>query len=203
MSSFLNKVYTARDAGETRALYDDWAASYEADMTAQGYATPARCAAALRKYVQDTDVPVLDFGCGTGLSGQALRDAGFDVIDGVDLSSEMLALAQDKAIYRSLTRIKGGKTLPFADGTYSLMAAVGAIGPGAAPAGMLHTLMRKLPKGGKLVFSLNDHALKDPACEGTLSEWTDCGAARLLMREDEPHLPEINLNATIYVIEKA
>ena len=148
MSSFLNKAYTARDAGETRALYDDWAASYEADITAQGYATPARCAAALRKYVQDTDVPVLDFGCGTGLSGQALRDAGFDVIDGVDLSSEMLALAQDKAIYRSLTRIKGGKTLPFADGTYSLIAAVGAIGSGAAPAGMLHTLMRKLPKGG-------------------------------------------------------
>ena len=121
----------------------------------------------------------------------------------MDLSSEMLALAQDKAIYRSLTRIKGGKTLPFADGTYSLIAAVGAIGSGAAPAGMLHTLMRKLPKGGKLVFSLNDHALKDPACEGTLSEWTDCGAARLLMREDGPHLPEINLNGTIYVIEKA
>lgn len=203
MSSFLNTAFTARDAGETRALYDDWAASYEAEVTAEGYATPARCAAALRKYVQETDVPVLDFGCGTGLSGQALRDAGFDVIDGVDLSPEMLAQAQDKAIYRSLTQIKGGKTLPFADGAYSLMAAVGAIGTGAAPAGMLHTLMRKLPKGGKLVFSLNDHTLKDPACEGALSEWTDCGAARLLMREDGPHLPGINLNATIYVIEKA
>lgn len=69
--------------------------------------------------------------------------------------------------------------------------------------GALHTLMRKLPKDGKLVLTQNDHTLKDPAFRGALSEWTDCGAARLLFREDGPHLPGINLNATVYVIEKA
>tara|TARA_R110002126_G_scaffold174729_2_gene323367 strand:- start:494 stop:1105 length:612 start_codon:yes stop_codon:yes gene_type:complete len=203
MSSFLSKAFTARDSAETRTLYDEWASSYEAEITAQGYATPARCAAALLKYAGDTSAPVLDFGCGTGLAGQALKDAGFAVIDGVDLSPAMLAEAQAKDVYRTLTRIEPGQALPFADGAYSLMAAVGVIGIGAAPAGALHTLMRKLPKGGRLVLSQNDHTLKDPAFMGALSEWTDCGAARLLFREDGPHLPGIDLNATVYMIEKA
>ena len=32
MTGFLNKAYQARDADSTRALYDDWAASYEAEV---------------------------------------------------------------------------------------------------------------------------------------------------------------------------
>ncbi len=203
MSKFLNKVYEARDAEETRKVYDDWATSYEAELAENGYATPARCAAALKKFADDTDAPVLDFGCGTGLSGQALRQAGFEVIDGVDLSSEMLAVAQDKDVYRSLEQIEEGGALPFADGAYPLMAGVGAIGAGAAPAGVLHKLMHKLPRRGKLVFSLNGHTLQEHAYEGAMSEWTDCGAAQLLFRKDGPHLPGIDLKATVYVIEKS
>jgi predicted TPR repeat methyltransferase len=203
MSSFLNKAFAASDARETRKVYDDWATSYEAEIVEHGYVTPDRCAAALHRFADGPDAPVLDFGCGTGLSGQSLHQAGFKVIDGVDLSSQMLTCARAKGVYRNLTQVEAGAALPFEDGAYTLFSAVGAIGAGAAPAGMLHTLMRKLPKGGKLVFSLNDHTLKEPAFEGALSEWIDCGAARLLFREDGPHLPGINLNAAVYVIEKA
>ena len=45
------------------------------------------CAEALVRYCEGGQRPVLDFGCGTGLSGQALRAVGFEVIDGVDWSS--------------------------------------------------------------------------------------------------------------------
>ena len=44
MSGFLDKAYQARDAAATRDLYDDWAASYEAEVGDLGYATPGRCA---------------------------------------------------------------------------------------------------------------------------------------------------------------
>jgi predicted TPR repeat methyltransferase len=203
MFSFLTKAYALKSVRDTRKHYDDWAPGYEAEIGENGYASPARCAAALRKYTSETDVPVLDFGCGTGLSGQALKEAGFQVIDGIDLSSEMLEQARGKNIYRNLDRIGGGDSLPFADGAYALVAAVGSIGVGAAPAAALHLLMRKLPKDGKLVLSLNDHTLAERDYKAALSEWTDCGAARLLFREDGPHLPKINLNSTVYVIEKA
>lgn len=200
---FLSKVYTARTPEETRALYDDWSSTYEAEIGANGYATPTRCAAALLRYSDDPTAPVLDFGCGTGLSGAALSNAGFSTIDGVDLSADMLERAHAKQIYRSLWQIAAGESPVYKIGDYAAITAVGVIGAGAAPASTFDLLMKGLALGGKLVLSFNDHALKDTAYEGRISEWTDCGAARVLFRETGPHLPGINVNSTVYVIEKA
>lgn len=201
MTGFLDKAYQARDAASTRALYDDWAASYEAEVAENGYATPARCAEALKAHVNDLSEPILDFGCGTGLSGLALKLAGFEQIDGVDLSAEMLDGARAKGVYRNLDQIDADGALP--DRTYSAMSAIGVIGAGAAPITVLHTLMRALPSGGKLVFSFNDHALEDPQNEAGVAEWTDCGAAQLLFKEHGDHLPGIDLKSTVYILGKA
>jgi len=199
---FLDKAYGARDAASTRALYDDWAASYEAEVGENGYATPGRCAEALAKYCDDLSQPILDFGCGTGLSGLALKLAGFTTIDGVDLSADMLAQANDKGVYRTLHHIEAGASLAHAPGDYAAIAAIGVIGAGAAPISVFDTLMESLGKGGFLVFSFNDHALEDKANEARVNEWIDCGAATLLFREHGPHLPGIDLKSNVYVIEK-
>ena len=201
MTKFLDKAYQARDAASTRALYDDWAASYEAEVAENGYATPARCAEALKAHVNSLADPILDFGCGTGLSGLALKLAGFETIDGVDLSAEMLTEARAKNVYRDLTQIEAGADLP--NTNYGAIAAIGVIGAGAAPIDVLHLLMRALPKRGKLVFSFNDHALEDPANLRGVSEWTDCGAAIMLFKEHGDHLPGIGLGSCVYVLEKA
>jgi len=201
MTNFLDKAYQARDAASTRALYDDWAASYEAEVGENGYATPGRCAEALKAHVTDPTTPILDFGCGTGLSGLALKLAGFEAIDGVDLSAEMLDVARAKHVYRHLDQIEAGAPLPRTD--YMAMSAIGVIGAGAASIDVLHTLMRALPSTGKLVISFNDHALEDPVNEGGVSMWTDGGDARLVFKEHGDHLPGINLKSTVYVLEKA
>ena len=172
-TNFLDKAYTSRDTDSTRDLYNDWSATYEAEVGAQGYATPARCAEAL---------------------------AAFEVIDGVDISPEMLAQARAKDVYRNLTQIEPD-TSP--KGGYSLISAVGVIGAGAAPISILDTLLHALPSQGKLVFSFNDHALADHSNTGRLNEWLDCGAARLLFMEHGPHLPGHDLKSYVYVIEKA
>lgn len=200
MTKFLDKAYAARDPDSTRALYDNWAASYEAEVGEHGYATPGRCADALKNVTQDLSQPLLDFGCGTGLSGLALKLAGFDTIDGLDLSAEMLTHARAKGVYRHLDKIEAGAELPRKG--YMLCSAIGVIGAGAAPIYVLHQLMRALPKGGKLIFSFNDHTLEDRSFEGGISEWTDCGAAHLLFRESGDHLPGIDLNSNVYVLEK-
>jgi hypothetical protein len=80
---------------------------------------------------------------------------------------------------------------------------VGVIGAGAAPISVFDILMNALPPSGKLVLSLNDHALQDRANEGRICEWVDSGAARLLFRENGPHLPGLGLDAHVYVLEKA
>ncbi|WP_299416851.1 class I SAM-dependent methyltransferase [uncultured Sulfitobacter sp.] len=198
-TSFLDKAYEARDADATRALYDSWSASYEVEITQNGYATPARCAQALAEFAKNKSAPLLDFGCGTGLSGLAMRLAGFEVIDGVDVSADMLAHARVKNVYRTLSQIEPDAAL---EGDHLLMCAVGVIGAGAAPISALDTMLHALPSEGLLVFSLNDNALTDPGNTARLNEWLDCGAARLLFSEHGDHLPGHDLQSTVYVVGK-
>ena len=77
----LGTAYNLETGEETLAHYQRWAATYDQEVGVDnGYAQPARCAAALD---EATDRPgsVLDVGCGTGLSGIALRDVGFTDLD--------------------------------------------------------------------------------------------------------------------------
>lgn len=199
---FLNKVYDARDASSTRTLYDAWADTYEAEVGENGYATPGRCAAALAEHLQDKTRPILDFGCGTGLSGLALKLAGFEAIDGQDLSEEMLGKAKEKQIYRSLTQVNADSGPPCTAGDYAAVTAIGVIGAGAAPIEVFDTLMAGLDTGGLLVLSFNDHALEKPANEAKIDDWLARGAAKLLFKDYGPHLPGIGLKSNVYVIEK-
>ncbi|XDA99731.1 methyltransferase domain-containing protein [Sulfitobacter sp. LCG007] len=199
---FLQKAYEARSADETRALYDEWSATYEEEIRDQGYATPGRCAAALAKFAPDQTLPILDFGCGTGLSGLSLKLAGFATIDGVDISPDMLAKAEAKRLYRDLRIVEPGENLAPICRNYSAVAAIGVIGAGSAPPTVIDGILSGLPREGLFVMSFNDHALADKANTGRLNEWLDCGAARCLFREHGPHLPGIGLNSTVYVIQK-
>ncbi len=199
---FLTRAYGARDADGTRKLYDDWSTSYEAELNENGYATPGRCAAALAAVSDDLTAPILDFGCGTGLSGLALHSAGFTVIDGVDLSADMLALAREKSLYRHLGQIEPGAALSHTPGDYAAIAAIGVIGAGAAPLSVFDTIMDGLAKGGRFVLSFNDHALADPVYEDTINAWTDSGRARILSNEYGAHIPGIGLKSRVYVLEK-
>lgn len=199
MSDFLDQAFLDRDPDTARDFYDRWAPTYEADITAQGYAAPQRCAEALAAHLSDLSTPILDFGCGTGLAGRAFKDAGFNTIDGVDISTQMLVQAGAKDVYRTLAPITADET---PKGSYTVMSAVGVIGLGAAPSTSIDVLMHALPRGGKLVFSFNDHALSDPMQTGRLNEWIDCGAAAVLFAEHGPHLPAQGMDSTVYVVEK-
>jgi len=199
---FFDTVYNARTSDETRDLYDKWSGSYETDVSENGYATPDRCAAALAAHMPDLGAPILDFGCGTGLSGAALRRAGFTAIDGVDLSADMLKGAEEKGIYRALRQVEAGETPVSTPGDYAAICAIGVIGAGAAPIATFDMLMNGLTKGGRMVLSFNDHALEDPENTGRLDAWLAAGDAALLFKEYGPHLPGLDLNSNVYVFER-
>jgi len=201
-SDFFDKVYALEDDAETQALYRDWAESYDADLTNGGYASPARCAEALAEFAQDRTVPVLDIGCGTGLSGEALRAAGFTAVDGTDVCPEMQKKAAQKGIYRALLPT-GPNVLPdVAPGAYAHAVAVGVFSPGHAEATLIDAVIGMLPSGGLFVFTLNDHALADPAYIGRVREMADAGGAELLLRERGPHIPSLDLQSTVFALRK-
>lgn len=190
------------EAKATQAQYDALSEAYEAELSENDYATPARVATALRAVVSNTDLPTLDFGCGTGLGGLALRLNGFRAIDGTDTSPDMLEAAKAKGFYHRLWLGQPDDAPLFLPGSYPVIVAVDVIGPGGAPADTIDRLMRLLPKGGLLAFSLNDKALQDKAYECRVNDWVDPGAARLLFRESGPHVPKIDMKSTVYILEK-
>lgn len=198
----LDKAYGLENADKTRTFYDEWAASYDDEISQNGYATPQRCAKALAQFVDDKSAPLLDIGCGTGISGLAMRDVGFTTISGCDFSPQMLDKAREKDVYRELINTNLEEPFPFKPGSYSNVSAIGVLNPGHAPASTLDEIMGLLKTGGHLVFSLNDHALEDPTYEARLNEHLDSGNASLLFREYGPHLPKIDLKSNVYVLEK-
>lgn len=99
----LGRARSAASNEESAAIYRDWAATYDADVFAtMGFTGSWRIADLLAAQLDDKSTPVLDLGCGTGAVGQRLRERGFTRIDGVDLSPEMLAVAEASGAYRTL-----------------------------------------------------------------------------------------------------
>lgn len=200
--TYLDKVYKLDGVEETIDFYDEWAASYDAEVTEHGYITPARCARALAGIVEDKATPILDFGCGTGLSGQALADAGFTVIDGTDLSDGMLEVARARGVYRNLWKGSIEKPFGFEPGTYPVIAAIGVIGTGAAPADTAHAVVDHLGPGGLFLLSLNDHALAEPEFDGALKAEIAKGRLEEIHRDYGPHLPKLGLNSDAIVLRR-
>lgn len=200
---FLDRVYRTEGAEEMRRLYDDWATQYDADLAGAGYATPGRVARALASAIDDPARPILDFGCGTGLSGEALAEAGFTKIDGVDVSDGMLEVARAKGVYRDLDAIGDDDAMTDRAGRYAAAAAIGVIGSGAAPLAAFDRVWALLPAGGLFAFSFNDNTLQDPAYEAHVTALVESGAARIRFREHGDHVPAEGVGALVYVLEKA
>lgn len=199
---FLKDTYNLSSVQETQEHYQKWAASYDSEVGGQTYVTPDRVAAALWPYIQDADTPILDYGCGTGLSGIALHKVGFRAIVGMDPSPEMLEGAEAKDVYLTLIPFDISDAEPVETGAYRAIAAIGVVGVGAAPPKTFDLLMNALPRGGYLALSFNDHTLADHAYTSRLNDWLDMGHARLLFREHGPHLVGMDMKSDVYIIEK-
>lgn len=199
---FLDKAYALDSVEETQRFYDDWSKSYDAEISANGYVTPKRCAEALARFASDPSAPHLDIGCGTGVSGEALRAAGFTTLDGTDLSPDMVEQAKSKGFYRALSLGDLADPFPFETGAYATISAVGVISPGHAPASTLPAILGKLAPGGLFTFSLNDHALEEESFMQEINAVLQAGQSETLFEEYGTHLPGINLKSTVYVLKR-
>ncbi len=92
----LPEAYVAR-------LFDDYAPRFDTHLVKNlGYRGPALLADALSAAAADRHfASALDLGCGTGLTGEALRGR-IDRLTGVDLSPAMIAKARARGVYDEL-----------------------------------------------------------------------------------------------------
>ena len=201
VKSFLKHVYSG-GTNDSRELYASWAATYDEEVQKNGYVTPKRIANALKEIVTDKSDFILDYGCGTGLSGYALKAVGFESIDGLDVSKEMVVLAEEKSIYRNLKVFDPSDEIPIHSNQYKIITAIGVIGAGAAPLQVFDSLFALLPQNGLFAFSFNDHTLNDPSYEKKVESCLSKGYAIMLHKSYGNHLPKANLKSNIYILKK-
>lgn len=96
--------------------YGEWAATYERTVEDEMDLALLRRIASVRW----ADAEVADLGCGTGRTGQWLSEQGAAAVDGVDVTPEMLALARERGVFRSLTEADATSS-GLASGAYDLV----------------------------------------------------------------------------------
>lgn len=154
-AALLERAYAIDGEASSRALYRDWAETYDATML-EGlrYRSPALVAALLGEYLPDRTAEVLDVGCGTGLAGQSLAELGFSAIDGLDLSTEMMQVAARRGVYRHFIAADLNQPLDMPDAHYDGATCSGTFTHGHVDARCLDELFRILRPGAPFAFTV-------------------------------------------------
>lgn len=163
------------------------------------YATPARIAVALRQAGANVEKPVLDFGCGTGLSGMALKAVGFDVVDGCDLDQALVDAAQDSGAYRQVWLGSEEASGHLRRGDYQVIVACDVIVQGTAPE-TLDVLLDILAPGGFFALSMDEPTLNDRAYYERLDIAVMDPTLEQVFEADGPHRGD--QTATVFVFKR-
>jgi predicted TPR repeat methyltransferase len=151
----LKRAHSLKDEAETKTLYRDWAATYDKTMLdGLGYLPPFKAAKLLTLNVADKQARILDVGTGTGLVGKELSTLGFNNIDGIDYSAEMLSVANNIGVYGELLEADLNKALAIESETYDAIICIGTFTHGHVGADCLDELFRVLKPGGKFITAI-------------------------------------------------
>ena len=164
------------------------------------YATPARIAIALRQSGANVEKPVLDFGCGAGLSGMALKAVGFDVVDGCDLDQANVDAAQDCGAYRQVWLGEAAGVGHVRRGDYQVITACDVLVQDQSDPAILDALLNVLAPGGFLALSMDETTLNTRAFYERLDIAVLDPSLEQMFEADGPHRD--GQNATVFVFKR-
>ena len=159
---FLTRAYALAGPDSARALYDEWAATYDDDMVAAKYLSPKRTVESIIKHmkpgVQD-EIHILDAGCGTGSVGSCFAAhpevKGRVALDGVDISQKMLDVAASTGAYKRVWAADLTKPLEISDRTYHVVTCVGTLTKAHLGPGFFRELVRVTASDGLIVATVH------------------------------------------------
>lgn len=201
--NFFDQAYSLKDAEDTKKMYDRWAKVYDQDLTNGEYQQPSRCAQALASVLDNKQISILDVGCGTGLSGLALREAGYRQIDGCDLSDGMLKKAAELEIYNRLFSCDLNEPpINATNEQYDAVTAVGVFSFGHISPDAVDELLRVLKSKGTLIIGLNDHYYDEGSLTQKLNSLEKHKKLSILKQEHGDHIPANNLKGWVLTLQK-
>jgi predicted TPR repeat methyltransferase len=165
-----------------RALYRDWATTYDADFIERmGYVMPRIVADVFKR--EGGAGPVLDVGCGSGAVGIELTGMR---IDGLDLSPEMLSVAVEKGVYTRLVEGDLLSRLPLEDAGYRGVVSAGTFTHGHVGPEALDELIRVAAAGAVFCLAVNAEHYATQGFEAKLVALHTARAITAPILEDHP-----------------
>ena len=187
----LRRAYALRDQDEALTLYRDWADGYDRSMLdGLHYASPRRAVEHLLRFLDAREQPILDVGCGTGLAGAVLHELGCTALHGIDLSSDMLRVANARGIYQSLRQADLSQPLPIADDRYHAAVCTGTFTHAHVDASCLPELFRVIRPGGLFAFTVHLDVWQPMGFESTLESMTHDGTIALVDRFEDSYFED-------------
>ncbi|KAK7447322.1 hypothetical protein BaRGS_00040207 [Batillaria attramentaria] len=193
---FTRKIFRQGiDSEEVTHLYNEWSKRYDENLPPEVYGCPYAMQTAMKEcFPTNRDaVTVLDVGCGTGLTGQVLREAGFKTVDGLDPARDMLREAEAKGIYRRLMNLyfTGDPTDLPAD-SYDAIVLVGVMHHGSIRCDAFEEMVRLVKPGGYIVNCVRTSFLQEVPeyrehWEPLVARLEASGKWRVVKRERYPH----------------
>jgi len=166
----LADAYNLMTPEDSRELYAQWAPTYDQTFIEDTeYIYPAKIAEVLAKHMQsDRAFSVIDIGCGTGAVGEEIaKIRPLSVIEGVDISPEMLAVAASKVradgskLYEDLHEADLTSTIYFANSYFDFFVSAGAFTIGHLGAYELIDAICVCRSGATIVAGVNKQHWED------------------------------------------
>lgn len=203
-SAGIERVYHAKSTEECRAAYDEWAEQFNGDIALQDYVAPMHVARALIDAGADIKGEILDAGCGTGLSGVALVNAGATTMDGIDFSEGMLKVAAKTGIYRTLMPVDLSKPIPNTkDESYDILTCVGTLTHGhvkAVPA--LREFVRVVRRGGYIAATILDDIWEVNGYAAEVKSLEEQGLVKVVSTASKDYRKAAGVSAMILVLRR-
>lgn len=148
---------------EVNSAYKTWAEEYDQDFALVHPNRAQHMADYLLEMVENAgmkkeQLTILDVAAGTGLVGEELKKAGFNVekVTALDMCPDMLEVARKKKVYGGLVQSSFGTTKPagMKARSYDCVIMCGGFAAGHVPLASLHTMARLCKKGGFVINSM-------------------------------------------------
>eukprot|EP00929_Paragymnodinium_shiwhaense_P053126 TRINITY_DN265_c0_g1_i1.p1 TRINITY_DN265_c0_g1~~TRINITY_DN265_c0_g1_i1.p1 ORF type:complete len:255 (-),score=61.36 TRINITY_DN265_c0_g1_i1:282-965(-) len=199
-----------------KSQYDDWAGAgtYDKDLSNWDYQAPVRIATLSEEHGMGKAAPVLDVGCGTGMSGEAMRTKGYTNLHGCDISPVSLDVIRKEkpGVYEDLM-VVDMEVIPygFPEGFFEGVICVGVLSYVNNIEATFREWLRVSKSGAKIAFTHREDLLakEGDECRGGMEKIASEGLWKMLYEsEPEAYMPnapgelERSLQIRSFVFEK-
>jgi predicted TPR repeat methyltransferase len=202
-SEFVNQAYSLDDDDKMVDFYRNWADDYDHQMLDElGYTSPITIARLLAEYLPDKNARIFDIGCGTGLTCVFLHQQGYRALDGIDLSPDMVRVAENRGIYQDVLLGDVNQPLAVADNSYDAAISSGTFTHGHVGPGPLQEIFRILRPGGILACTVHMDLWQSKGFETSFESLVATGTAERLHLELDKYYKSGDLEGWFCVYRK-